>query len=281
MILNNSYGQDTIYSIAYTPTANRIFNLNDRDTATYFFADNSQANNIWRIGTPVKTTFNSAHSSPLALVTDTLNTYPNNNVSSFYFMLYTDDLTYINFWHRINADTLNDGGVLEFSTDYGATWENIINSSYHLTNFYSAASTISSNTNKQGFTGTSGWIYSTIEGYAFTYVKFRFTFTSDNVNTNKDGWMIDDIQINCLGTGISEHENNFPFYIFPNPASDFISIHSNNTEQIGMVTIKDVLGKTIFSTDKTVIDLSQLDKGIYFMELIADNNRYVTRLLRN
>lgn len=273
---NFTFGQeDTIYSIAYTATANRNFNLNDRDTGHYFFIDTTQLNNIWKIGTPTKTLFNSAHSSPLALVTDTMNTYPNNNTSSFTFTIYTDDATSINFWHQINTDSLSDGGVVEFSTDGGTTWNNILNSPCTLTNFYSNSSTIASSSNKPGFTGTSGWIQSTIQGYNLYFVKFKFTFTSDNTNTSKDGWMIDDFFVNCLGTGINEIGNNSPFHIFPNPTADFISILSDNSTKLKTVSVKNSLGQTILITDKTFIDLSKLETGIYFCEL-TDTKETIT-----
>jgi len=278
---NFSYGQeDTIYSIAYTQTAYRNFDLNDRDTGNYFFIDTIQLNNIWQIGTPSKTIFNSAYSTPLALVTDTLNNYPVNNGSSFSFTIYTDDATTISFWHQINCDSLSDGGVVEYSTDGGTAWNNILTSPFTLTNFYSNSSTISSNSNKPGFTGTSGWVHSTIYGYALNFVKFKFTFTSDSMNTNKDGWMIDDFFVNCLGTGIKEIGANSPFHIFPNPTSDYISISSDNTAKLFLVTVKNILGQNILTTDKTTIDLSHLDRGIYFVQLTTDRGNYETRVLR-
>ena len=285
LTLGKSFGQNPIYSIAYTGpcpfgTAYCNYDLNDRDTANHFFIDTSQVNNIWEIGTPTKTFFNSAYSAPLALVTDTLNTYPTNNTSSFSFTIYSDDLTYIYFWHRINTDSLSDGGVVEYSTDGGATWNNILSSPFTLTNFYSNTSTIYSNANKPGFTGTIGWIHSTIQGYALNFVKFRFTFSSDNTNTNKDGWMIDDIELNCLGTGINEIGANSPFHIYPNPTSDFISIFSDNTAKLRTTSITNIFGQTILTTDKTIIDLSQLATGIYFMQLRTDMGNYETKVLR-
>lgn len=276
MTKNFTYGQeDTIYSTAYSSSAYRNFDLNDRDTGNYFFIDTTQLNNVWQIGTPAKTVFNSAHSSPLALLTDTMNTYPTNNTSSFSFTIYSDDLTYIYFWHQINTDSLNDGGVVEYSTDGGTTWYNIINSSYTLMNFYSGSTTISSNSNKSGFTGTSGWTQSTIICNALNFVQFRFTFTSDNINTNKDGWMIDDIELNCIGTGINEISANSQFHIFPNPTSNFISIFSDNTTKLKTTSITNIFGRTILTTDKTTIDLSQLDTGIYFCEM-TDNKGTIT-----
>lgn len=276
----NTYGQDTIYSVAYT-SPQPVSSFDDRDTANYFYIDTTQTSNLWQIGTPSKTDFNIAYSLPLALLTDTLNIYPNGNISSFEFVVWTDDATLISFWHRFSADSLADGGIIEVSTDGGSTWTNIIDATqFTLTNFYSSSNTISSNSNKPGFTGNSGWIKSTIQGYALNFVRFRFTFTSDNINTNKDGWIIDSFDFNCLGTGIQEVGINSPIQIFPNPASNFIFIQSDNSKQIKTAIIKDILGRTILTTDNMTIDLSQFQSGLYFIEINTDNGKYLARIVR-
>jgi len=41
----------------------------------------TQANNIWQVGKPAKSQFNSAYSIPNAIVTDTLHPYPSNITS--------------------------------------------------------------------------------------------------------------------------------------------------------------------------------------------------------
>lgn len=276
-----TYSQDTIVSIAYTPNQ-PISNFEDRDTSNYFYLDTTQLNNIWQIGTPSKTIFNSAYSVPLALVTDTLNTYPNVNISSFEIVVRTDDWTYISFFNRINSDSLNDGGIVEVSNDNGASWTNIINEpGYILTNFYNSANTISSNSNKPGFTGNSGWVLSTIHfPGALNYVRFKFTFTSDNINTNKDGWMIDNFQFQCVGTGINEIGINSPIHIFPNPTSNFIFISADYPFQVKTTIVKDISGRIVFSTDNSTIDLSQFESGVYLIEIKTDRENYVARIIK-
>jgi hypothetical protein len=280
LTIANTYGQNPIYSIAYTHPQ-PVSNFEDRDTANYFYIDSTQTSNLWQIGTPSKTIFNSAYSLPLALLTDTSNTYSNGNISSFEFVIRTDDDTYISFLHRLNTDSLADGGVVEVSTDGGSAWTNIINASqFTLTNFYSSSDTISSNSNKPGFSGNSGWVNSTIHGYALNFVRFRFTFTSDNTNTFKDGWMIDSFDFTCLGTGTQEVGINSPIQIFPNPTTNFIFIRSDNSRQFKTAIVKDIIGKTILTTDKTTIDLSQFQSGLYFIEITTDKEKYLARVFR-
>lgn len=284
MILCKSYGQDTIYTYAWTPYMGYFYDLNDRDTIDkYFFIDTTQTNNIWQLGTPSKPIFNSAYSAPLALVTDTLNNYPNNNTSSFSFIVWTNcNWSEINFWHRINADSLKDGGVIEYSIDGGTTWNNILNSTYSFSsNFYSINDTIESNSNKSGFTGTSGWTYEWFFGPTLNnFIEYRFTFTSDSTNTNKEGWMIDDIVVNGVMVGINEIEEASSVQIFPNPTSDFILIKTNIITSFKSATIKDIFGKTIFVTNQTTIDLSKFETGIYLIEITTEDKTYVKRIIR-
>jgi hypothetical protein len=269
MVFTNTQAQDTIYSIAYTPSAYRHFDFNDRDTGNYFYITPSLGN-IWQIGTPSKTVFNAAYSAPLALITDTLNTIPPANMSSFGFTLYTDDVTTISFWHRINCDSLSSGGVVEYSTDGGLSWNNIVASPYTLSNFYSPASLITSNTGQAGFTGTSGWTYSTISGYALNFVKFRFTFSTDMSVTTKDGWMIDDISVNTIGTGMQENGDEFSVEVFPNPAASQVNIRYHFTAgETTQFEIYNLVGEKVLGQELNgqhgiySLNLGNLETGAY------------------
>lgn len=286
-VLNQSFGQDTIFTSCGGPfPSGRFFDLNDRDTTNkYFYIDSTQSGNIWNLGTPSKTVFDSAYTPPLALVTDTINTYPNNNISSFSFIVWTNcNYSAVYFMHRFNTDSLFDGCVIEYSTDGGITWDNIINSTYSVwSTVYSNADTIASNSNKPGFSGTSGWVGVALQGFTIdTVVEYRFTFTSDSVNTNKDGWMIDNIVIqNFWYSDINEIKDNQKIQIFPNPTSNFISIQTENNIKFKSAEIKDVLGKTILTSNNTTIDLSKFETGIYFLEVTTDKGKYVKRIIRN
>jgi hypothetical protein len=72
--------------------------------------------------------------------------------------------------------------------------------------------------------------------------------------------------------------------IYPNPASDFITVVSNNLRNI---TITDLDGRQIKTfncnnTTSTKIDISSLSKGIYMLKLIhADNSSETQKLIIN
>jgi hypothetical protein len=80
-----------------------------------------------------------------------------------------------------------------------------------------------------------------------------------------------------ISSGIKETVNDYSMNIYPNPTNRIITINISNNQPKGVFKLKvsDTLGKTVYSetlreasTSFTKqIDLSQLPKGIYFVEL--------------
>jgi hypothetical protein len=112
------------------------------------------ASNIWQIGLPVKTFFGTSHSAPFAVMTDSINPYPVNNLSRFTVSIDSSQWgmfpdAYISFWHKYETDAGKDGGYVEISIDSGMTWANVVDPMslqiyfYTGDNFYSTADTIS------------------------------------------------------------------------------------------------------------------------------------------
>jgi len=275
----NLFSQDTIYTLYLGPQP--ISNFEDRDSANYFYFDTLQLDNLWQIGAPNKSTFINSYSAPLSLVTDSTFTYPVGNISSFEFVVKSDDATFITFWHQFDTDSLTDGCVVEVSFDGGMSWMNIIDTNrFSLSNFYSMASLISSNSNKAGFTGYSGWQQSTIASQYLNFVRFKFTFSSDSINTGKDGWIIDDFNFMCFGTGIIELDENSPVKLYPNPAMDFVQVEIEDDQHLLYSIISDLSGKTILKSDKAILDVSSLSPGIYIVEILTDQRKYVSRIVK-
>ncbi len=278
VISARAFSQDTIYSIAYTMNQ-PLSEFEDRDTANYFHFGVMANTNIWQIGEPTKQVFSSAFSPSLAIVTDTVATYPSSNRSFFEFVIMTDDYTEISFWHKLNTDTLADGGTVEVSLDGGFTWTNIIYAhQFSLLNFYDSTSSISSNNNAPGFSGNSGWVKSFINGYVFDFVRFRFTFTSDNLDNNKDGWMIDNFDFACFGTGINESSKSKSVTVFPNPTVGKFHIQLENTESLKSIVVKNSSGKLMAIYKSEFVDISELPVGVYFLEIFTDNKKYFSRI---
>ena len=263
-----------------------VFNF---DSIEPIFIDTNLPNNIWEIGKPEKRFFYSAYTFPNAILTDKINFYPTNNSSEF--IVRTP--TYISNWggvtmtfqHKFETDTLLDGGTILVSSN-GNTWTNLINSAalkFSSYNIYSGKDSIKSLLDV-GFSGNSkGWqdfhCYWNYPPADTLWIKFKFA--SDPVQTNKEGWMIDNLVFSYdLGIGINELNLNSPIHIFPNPTSDFIFVGAHNSRKYRTMTIKDIIGKTILTTDKETIDLSGFQPGLYFAEIITDKEFFLAPLLK-
>ena len=69
------------------------------------------------------------------------------------------------------------------------------------------------------------------------------------------------------------------FSVFPNPASDFINIKTNNNDEV-FVTVFDMLGKSVLkqTTNNNKLNISKLVSGIYLLQ-INQNNSIITKKL--
>ena len=90
--------------------------------------------------------------------------------------------------------------------------------------------------------------------------------------------------ITCPPT-LSIKDNNFEsttFSVYPNPANDFVTIKSNYNETISSLKIIDVLGKTVFiQNNNETINIQNLTKGIYVIQISTENINYIQKLIKN
>jgi len=102
----------------------------------------------------------------------------------------------LSFWHNYNTEDGWDGGVVEISTNNGATWSDL--GPYMIQNGYNGSMGTGSNNpigGRDAFTGNSnGFIKTTVSllSYPNQNALFRFRAASDD-NTANIGWYIDDI----------------------------------------------------------------------------------------
>ncbi len=255
--------------------------------------DTSLAGNIWQIGKPHKTLFDSAYSRPNAIVTDTIHYYPPNNFSAFTVKIfdpawtgfYIADEDHISFKHKFDTDSLQDGGYIEISYNNGITWTNVANDSTGWWEHYFYNEGVSPNpiiTNgNAAFTGRSnGWLQSGFNGCNINIISnpypvyLRFVFSSDSNQTNKDGWIIDNIEI-CLGCGsclgTKEAQNKSLISIFPNPVSNELTIEAPLKSEITILNSEGQIIKTIISDIKlTSLDMTDLSSGVYIVTVKTD-----------
>ncbi len=105
----------------------------------------------------------------------------------------------LSFWHKYDTEAGWDGGVVEVSTNNGATWSDL-GSKFIKNGYNSSLGTGSNLAGRAAFTGNSGagFIQSIVNlsSYAGQSIKIRFRFGSDdNTAPVNGGWWVDDIEL--------------------------------------------------------------------------------------
>jgi len=229
-------------------------------------------NNIWQIGEPGKLLFNSAHSPTHVIITDTLTPYPINDTSKFIITHLREfgpgAWLSLEFYYKMDSDSLSDYGIVELSIDNGLTWYDLMTLDSILPNIWIET--------KPSLTGSSpNWTFfvadlselATNIGFSDTLL-YRFTFISDSVQTNKEGWIIDDFQL----IDFAESTENFyhqDISLFPNPVSDYLKIKKENYGNNETVNIIDLAGRELMRIQHYKggsIDIKALNPGIYLIK---------------
>lgn len=249
---NYVYGQVIIYEFCFDQLINCAdYNMSDPEPILTIDV-NSNPTNIWQIGSPQKQFLSNAWSTSKVIITDSINSYPNNDTSSF-----TIECTAIqssssvswtnftlNFQYFVDSDTLSDFGMIEFSPDNGVTWIDLINDPTYAQ--YLAWVTNNNVGQVPVLTGTSGaWIEANLNMRQLgifldiqpgTPFLWRFTFISDGIQNNRDGIMYDNILL----------EINPPIGI------EQVNLNSNRK----LVNVFDILGReTVIKSNTMLINL--------------------------
>lgn len=285
--------------VSYLGLSQHAISFEDDSDVGYsdFFIDTiSNPDNIWQIGPPQKTFFNEAASMPNVIVTDTLNSYPINDTSSFIikhqaFQGFTGWGASLEFNVSVQTDSLNDYGKIEFSPDNGESW--VLISDDTLT-YFSPSSGEMENWPFYGFsvpalTGKSSWTNFTIylggveEIFDIAYyddtVQFRFTFISDGVGESLDGLMYDDIIIwDPLLSDIDELSTS-AIELYPNPVNSTLFIREVPTQDFPItVNLYNQLGQKLSDQHfeqqggELELDCSSIPRGLYFYQILNEEN---------
>lgn len=243
------------------------------------------ASNIWQIGPPQKSIFDSAFSFPNVIVTDTLHFYPTNNSSSFKFTIIPWEywgVLAIQWMQKLDIDTVEDGGIIEFSVDAGETWDNVFDNPY-VYNFY-GYDTINVDTLSNGqiaFVGTDSSWKDLWLCYDMTWLNYndsimvRYTLLSDSIENNNEGWMIDNIMVHLtLIHTVNEVEQKEYLKIQPNPTSGKIDILARKIEGVHIIEKMELVnmeGKVVqefgISPTKFSINIGHHPDGVYFLKI--------------
>ncbi len=244
--------------------------------------------NIWQVGAPQKPVFDIASSIPNALLTDTINPYPSNNVSSFQFGVNLDEYFFnygilaIQWNQKIDMEVNKDGGLIEYSVDTGATWVSVFENPY-IYNFY-GFNNENLDTLAEGqlaFTGTDSlwrniWLCFDISWLSQSdSLLMRYTFQSDSTQNSKDGWMIDNLMVmpTIIHT-VVEHEQEKYLEIHPNPTTGRVYISAKKEKGyhiIEKMDLMDINGKLLKSYGESptrfFIDIGDRQNGTYLLKI--------------
>jgi Secretion system C-terminal sorting domain len=197
-----------------------------------------------------------------------------------------DSIPHIN----TQVNIINDNSTFYMYTPHNS------NGLFGNTNLYNSWSVLVND--EPGFSGHSGdWVHSSMAWYTIPFdkrtgfppdtMRLRFNFVSDNIEQNREGWMIDQIRLYSidLGYGIQEYlAGRSHSYFFPNPATDKITIETSGETKEGNLSIVNIQGQELItrqlSENKTVIDISTLPNGVYFMRVTNDKTVEVGKIIK-
>jgi hypothetical protein len=237
----------------------------------------SNADNIWQIGIPSKSIFNSADSPYRAICTDTVSSYPSNDTSVF-IISHINHLGLQEFSgsYFVNSDSLSDYGKIEISPNNGATWIDFFNDTNYSPYLYwwSQKPVFTGNSNGWNFFDVQfiGSINSLLNISNGDTILIRITFISDNIQTNKDGLMFDSFSYSDDIEGTIDYSSGELEAIYPNPADNEIFINKSKSTCSQIVEIFDSKGQLVYKdVDPVSILTNYFKDGLYFLRIIRND----------
>ncbi len=116
-------------------------------------------------------------------------------------------------------------------------------------------------------------------------VTIRFVADDANAGSLVEA-AVDDVQLFAANStsSITKLRNESAVSMYPNPTKDAVNISLANDERIKQIAITDQLGRTVNSVDinnlnKTLVNTSDLGKGIYFVLISTAKHNYKQKLI--
>jgi hypothetical protein len=112
------------------------------------------------------------------------------------------------------------------------------------------------------------------------FLDSRVGIATYDVKTNKHSVLC--VRGNGSNPGyVSEYETGGAVIIYPNPASDFITISSSYPSVLEIANMQGQLIKTMINeTAKTIINISFLPKGVYLIKSTSSENVSITKFVK-
>lgn len=121
-------------------------------------------------------------------------------------------------------------------------------------------------------------------GYAGTLDKFQLVFKNSGntvltANTNTDAIKVHNIIVSASST-LSNHDiSKIAFTIYPNPVQNTLTVDAR--EAVNSIKVFDVLGKQMLTAQNSnIIDVSTLEKAIYFAQIQTDSGSSTKKFIK-
>ncbi len=274
-------GTHTIFSQDYVQFFEDENNYGDYELP--FNVDTSTINyHVWQIGIPNKLMFDEASTPPNAIITDTINNYPENLNESF--SLTIDPMYYVIYsleWiQKLDLDSARDFGIIEFSTDNGDSWSNVFDNPF-VYNFYGYETENQMNITDStyGFSGRdTTWrnVWLCFDYYYYdTPILVKYTIQSDSINNNNEGWMMDNFMAHLTSIHtINENSQKEYLKVFPSVTTGRVFIEAQKIDEkhkIEKMELFDSNGRLVEkfgeSPTKFFIDIDHHPKGNYILKI--------------
>lgn len=108
--------------------------------------------------------------------------------------------------------------------------------------------------------------------------------TNEDIHASVEIWQFFRNFTHCETTGIIDiNQQPLPYKIYPNPTANFINVESLDDSRSEILLI-DITGKIILESThlspKSIIDLSGVEKGVYFLKIESEKSSYSTKVIK-
>jgi carboxypeptidase T len=223
-------------------------------------------------------------SSPSSFTDSPFGTYQNNANTVFLLDQELDltetNLAYVTFYAKWDIEPYYDKVQFQVSTNGGATW---IPQCGRFTTLGSGMFGGHQLLDEPLYEGLRNeWVHEEIDlsEYAGQVIQIRFQLRS-NGNNRRDGFYFDDLRIYYDQTS-SLDELNYELQVFPNPATDEITVLLGENGQVHL-SLVDLTGKILLEHEGTLtegrlnIPLDSIESGIYLLRISKDSKRVATK----
>jgi carboxypeptidase T len=223
-------------------------------------------------------------SSPSSFTDSPFGTYPNNANSSYTFdqelNLTETPVAFVTYYAKWDIEAYYDKVQFQVSTNGGVDW---VAQCGRFTVPGSGMAGGHQLLDEPLYEGIqSEWVHEEIDltEYAGQTIQIRFQLRS-NGNNRRDGFYFDDLRIYYDQTSSLE-ELNYDLQVFPNPATDEITVLIGENGQV-QTSLVDLTGKIQLEEESTISDgrlripLTSLEAGVYVLRISKDAKHIATK----